>query len=172
MLALQTSAIFFAYGLLRGSLVGGLFAAAVPPLTMWNMASEFSSFRQFLTEVAWGVAPFAVGTLAVCLVVRPLRIWSLGIPVLVALIASVFVGERISKEAMCQAAVKRGFSEFRRNSFGWSLANTPQEFQFNIHATAKVDGQWLGWSYRDMDWYAIPEDASADVVGATFSCPE
>ena len=83
-----------------------------------------------------------------------------------------FVGDRVSKAAMCEAAIKRGFSEFRRNSFRWSLANTPREFQFEIHATAKVEGQRLGWSYRDMDWYVIPEDASADVAGSTLSCPE
>jgi hypothetical protein len=156
---------------LRGSISGGLMMAAMPPFALLMEFPRFAEFRPFLTEVAWGVAPFAEGALVVCLLVRPLRMWSLGIPLLAALIAAVFVGERVSKEAMCQAAIKRGFSEFRRNSFRWSLANTPQEFQFDIHASAKVDGQRQGWSYRDMDWYVIPNDAWGAVTAATFSCP-
>lgn len=169
-LALQLSGVCLAYGVIRGQPMSGVFTAALPPLAAAQVIG-FVPFQAFLSAVARGVAPFAGGALVLCLIVPRLRVWSLGVTLMVALIAALFVGDRVSLAAMCQAATARGFTEFQRNSFMWSVANTPQEPQFELHAAAQVGEQRMGWSYAQMDWYVIPQSAAQNVgSGPKVSC--
>ncbi len=169
-LAFQLSGVCLAYGMIRGSFFAGVFLALFPPLAFSEIA-KIAPFLPFLKEVAKQSAPYGVIALAVCLVTPPLRIWTLGLTLGATLIAAGFVGDAVSKQAMCQSAAKLGFTTFARNSFWWSLANAPMELQVEIHARADVNRQRLGWSYRDLDWFVIPDTASDDVTGPTFTCP-
>lgn len=169
-LALQLSALCLIYGLIRGQPLNGVFLAMFPPLVLAEVAKA-RDFLPFLIQVAWRVAPYAAAALGVCLVVRPLRALAPGLTLCMALIVAVFVGDTVSQTTMCKAATKRGFTAFQRNAFDWSLANSPREWQWEIHARAVVDGQPLGWSYRELDWYAIPKGVSDGVSGPIFTCP-
>lgn len=169
--ALQLSAVCLIYGIVRGQPLNGLFFAVLPPLS-WTEVAKARKFLPFLTVVAWRTAPYAAAGFVAGLVIRPLRVWTLGLTLVSTLIAVVFVGDTSSKAAMCQSAAERGFTTFDRNSFAWSLANTPVEWQWEIHALAQSGGKRLGWSYRDMDWYIIPDDAAAIVTGPPFTCPK
>lgn len=168
--ALQLSALGLAYGLARGQLLSGLFYAAFPPFAVLPL-SQLVPFGAFLASLALAAAPYAVLAFALSLLWRPARVWAPGIAGLTLLVAALFLGDGISQTAMCNAARARGFASFQRNSFDWSLFSTPQELQFEIHALAIKNGQSLGFSYRDMDWYVIPPQADAVVNAPPFTCP-
>lgn len=170
-LALLVSALAFVFGCLRGGLSVGLMMAAFPPLLMLEMP-KVNQFWGFVAQPLLMGALVAGGTLVFCLAMRPLRTWALVIALLAGLGAAAFVGERVSKAAMCQQAAALGITEFRRNTLLWSLANTPREFQFEIHALATTGKGRLGWSYREMAWYAVPVDAAVDVVAPLFDCAD
>jgi hypothetical protein len=50
------------------------------------------------------------------------------------------------------------------NSFLWSLRNTPDELQLELHAVAMKDCVPYGWSYRRRAFYEIPHNAAINVV--------
>ncbi|MBI1170550.1 hypothetical protein GC209_04040 [bacterium] len=154
--AVQLSGVCLALGLVTGHPINGVFMASFPPLALGEVARA-RPFAPFLAEVAWHLAPFAGAALLVSLILPPLRVWSLGVTLLAALAASLWVGDQVSRDAMCRAALKRGFAGFERNSFAYSLANTRGDPVYDSpHAVARAAGQTLGWSYRDMDWFVLP----------------
>lgn len=169
-LALQASGLCLVYGMIRGQPLSGVFLAMFPPLALTE-AVKAVPFLTFLTEIALRAAPYAGAALLVSLALRPLRRWAPGLTLATALIAAVFVGDSLSQTAMCKAIAKRGITAFQRNSFLWSLANSPRDWQGEIHARAIVDGQRLGWSYSALEWYEIPKNTSGDVTGPPFTCP-
>ena len=116
-----------------------------------------------------------MGCLALCrcrfggsLLWRPLRAWALGITAAGSLVAAVFVGDSVSQAAMCRTAAVHGVTSFQRNAFLTSLAETPRDIQFTLHAA--LPDQRLGWSYSAMDWYPIPASVQGFDPGETFSC--
>jgi len=167
-LALQLSAVALVYGFVRGQPINGVFLASFPPLALVNLAG-FANFSAFLGAVAWGVLPYAAVVLAVCLIWRPLRVWALGVTLASSLVAAIFVGDSLSQAAMCRTAAVHGVTSFQRNSFLISLAETPREFQFTLHAA--LPDQRLGWSYSAMEWYPIPASVQRFDAGEAFSCP-
>ncbi|MGV8987895.1 MAG: hypothetical protein ACOH2H_16605 [Cypionkella sp.] len=169
--AVQVSAACLIYGLLRGRPLFGLFTAMFPPL----FGVELLGLRRypgFLTELAWSVAPYAGVVLLLCLLLRPLRTWSLGITSVSAMIVALFVGDQISQRAMCATAVKLGFDQFDRTTFAESLTHSRQELNFAVNAKAVVDGQTLGWTYSAMDWKVMSPRVAPNVAAdAPFICP-
>lgn len=166
-LALQLSAVALIYGFVRGQPINGVFLASFPPLALVHLAG-FSNFSAFLGSVAWDVLPYGAVALAASLIWRPLRVWALGVTLAGSLVVALFVGERLSQAAMCQTAAVHGITSFQRNSFLTSLAETPREVQFTLHAA--LPDQRLGWSYRAMDWYPIPASVQGFDAGGVFSC--
>ena len=170
-LALQLSAVCLVYGMLRGQPLLALFSALFPPLAVVEVVRS-EPFFPFIRLIVWGVAPYAGLALAVSLAIGSLRVWGLGITLIVALLAGLIVGDAVSQTAMCAAAAKRGFDRFDRSSFAASLADAPQPFQLDLHAKAVMSGQSLGWSYRTMDWYVIPPTVVQNVAGGgPYTCP-
>lgn len=171
-LAVQVSLLVLIYALLRGQPVNGVFMAMFAPLAVVQLV-QLVPFGEFAGRLLWAALPFAGVALLVCLSVARLRMWTPVVAGSVTLVAAVIAGEGISKAAMCEAAARRGFDSFARHGVLWSLTNAPQEFQHGLHALAEAGGQVLGWSYADMDWYAVPDRAVANVgSGAAFTCPD
>lgn len=170
-LAVQASGLMLAYGCLRGSLWTGLFMALTAPLSAVLEIARLKAYTDLGATLAWQAAPAVAVVGAVSLALAPLRIWAPGLALVAGLIAVLWQAEGISQRAMCETAARYGVTAFPRNAFLWSLANAPQEFQFEIHARLDAQGQRLGWSYRAMDWYVIPKGASDAVTGAVFTCP-
>lgn len=168
LLALQLSAVALFYGFVRGQPINGVFLASFPPLALVNLAGFFE-FSAFLSAVALGVLPYAVGILAVSLIWRPLRVWALAITAAGSLVAALFVGDGVSQAAMCKTAAVHGVTIFQRNAFLTSLAETPRDIKITLPAA--LPAQRLGWSYRTMDWYPIPASVRAYDAGEVFSCP-
>jgi hypothetical protein len=96
--------------------------------------------------------------------------YSLGLSMLVLLVSGHVSAEIASRAAMCRQVEVRGLTGFKRNTFLWSLRNAPEEFQDEIHAMAWLGDSQFGWSYRDMDWYEIPEDTGGWVQAPLFDC--
>ncbi len=167
--ASQISFVHLVFGLLTGQGLGAFFGAFVPPLIL-VLSERFAQFHSFLSDVL--PMAFAAGgiTFVAILAVPRLRLWSVAPALLVFLAVGIVVGENVSQRAMCRAAAHANIPEFRRRTLLWSLYNTPEEFQFDIHAAAEIDGRRLGWSYREMDWYEIPSDAWGEVDAAPFDC--
>jgi hypothetical protein len=168
--ALQVSGVCFFFGVIQGGLIDAAITAAFPPVFWWSLR-WYGHFQPFLSELAWRVAPYGAVALLGALALKQFRGWSVGIAFGAALIAAVFLGDQVSREHMCEAAAKRGFGAFHRNSFAWSLRTAPQEFQFELHAYAETGGQRLGWSYRELDWYELPAGAWGEVSPPMFNCP-
>lgn len=167
--ALQISFVDLVFGLLTGQGLGAFFGALVPPLIL-VFSERFAQFHSFLSDVL--PMAFASGGLVflAVLAVPKLRVWSVTPALLAFLATGIVVGERVSQRAMCRTAAEANIPEFRRRPLLWSLHNTPDEFQFDIHAAAEIGGRRLGWSYREMDWYEIPSDAWGEVDAAPFDC--
>ena len=88
------------------------------------------------------------------------------------MVVALFVGDQISRTAMCATAAKRGFDHFDRTAFASSLTFAPQPLDFDIHAKAQVGSQTLGWTYSTMDWAVMPPTVAQNVAaGAPFICP-
>jgi hypothetical protein len=170
-LAVQLSALLFVWGALPGNVLNGMAMAFTAPLSLVAELGGLKAQEKFVTAVFWPSAPFGGAVLLASLAIAPLRIWAPGLALLTGLIAALWQGEGISQRAMCETAARHGVTSFPRNSLLWSLGNAPQEFQFEIHARIEANGQRFGWSYREMDWYPIPNRATADVTGPTFTCP-
>ncbi len=166
-LAVQVSALCLAYGVLRGQPMPGLFMALFPPLAVVFNA-QLAGFGAFLVPLAWAVLPYAAGVAVVALALRPLRPWASGLAGLAAVIAVPFVGEPISRAAMCKAAALQGFDSFRRLSLADSLASGSVE----PHAIAEVGGQAMGWSYLSMDWYRVPAGGDVRIMAEPYSCAD
>jgi hypothetical protein len=170
-LAVQLSIVAFSYGVLRSDPISGLMLAAFPPLVLLVLP-DFSTFRMFLEQLLWVAGPVTLGVFALCLAIPRMKRFSVAPALLAGLVTMVIVGERVSREAMCREAPARGITTFQRHSLLWSLANVPEEWQFEIHAVAAAEGKSLGWSYREMTWYDIPERAAGNVEDAPdFTCP-
>ena len=170
-LALQLSAICLLYGLLRGQPMVGVFTALFPPLGVVEVMRA-GHYLAFLSDLATGVAPYALAMLVLCLAWRPLRRWSLVLTSAVAMLAALFVGDQISQAAMCATAAKRGFDHFDRTSFANSLTFARGPNQFNIHAKAQSGGQTLSWTYSAMDWNLLPTTVAQNVrADQPFTCP-
>jgi hypothetical protein len=103
------------------------------------------------------------------LAVRRLRVWTPLLAGLALMIAAVLSGDQVSHEAMCRAAAARGIQQFQRNSFTESLTAGPGT-QGAVHAFATAGGQRLGWSYRLMDWYPLPDGAAVAMPQTSVVC--
>ena len=166
--AVQVSGLCLAYGVLRGQPLVGVYTASFPPLALIELAS-LAQFPGLLADLARLVVPWAAVVAVIGLVLRPLRVWAPGLTVLAAMIGVAVSGDRVSQSAMCQAAASRGIDQFQRNSFTWSLTES-QGSQGALHGFAEADGQRLGWSYRSMDWYALPRDVIVTKPGTHSTC--
>lgn len=169
--AAQGSAVLFACDILRGHWIGAfVFIPLAPlagPLMLDGLIPKGNQLAALLAPV---VLPVGVLTLLLCCIPPRLRRWSPGLAALAMLAVMVPLAEITSRRAMCRTAEARGIHEFHRRSFYWSLRNAPQEFQFELHASAKsMDGD-LGWSYHDMDWYDIPPTTGGDFDAPLYVC--
>jgi hypothetical protein len=105
----------------------------------------------------------------VCLIISRIRIWCVAPSLLVALFTGIVIGENVSKQPMRETAASMGIEVLARNSLWWSLRNAPREFQWELHAGGRLEDQFFGWSYSEMNWYPIPETARANV--GVSDCP-
>lgn len=160
-IALQLSFVAFVFGLMVGE--GAYLNALFPPLffpqflQVWFGDNAFVSALRPAAAIAGGV------TLAVCLIISRIRIWCVAPSLLVALFTGIVIGESMTKQAMRETAASRGIEVLARKSLWWSLRNAPREYQWELHAEGKLQDQLLGWSYREMNWYPIPDAARANV---------
>lgn len=163
--AIQLSVLCFLYfGILRGDPSGAISAALSPPFALASFR-RFDIFWELIEQILPYTSVVFLLTFLGCILLKKLRVWSVGLALGISLISTVFIAENISKETMCQTALALGVTQIQRNTFFWSLRNAPREFQFEVHAIAKKDEIQMGWSYRNMNWYEIPRKANADVNG-------
>lgn len=128
------------------------------------------SFIQALAPIPTGLAALSF---LLSLPLRATRAIALLLAVAVATSSALIVGETLSQSAMCETARANGLSDIRRNSLLWSLANTPRDFQIEVHAVARHQSDRYAWSYSEMDWYLVPENTIARVEGhPPYLCPE
>jgi hypothetical protein len=167
--ALQLSFVVLVVGVVNGHGLSATLDALTPPLFIF-LFPYYAQFDTFLFQVLPWAGVAAAIVLVACLAVPRLRLWSVAPSLLAFFAVGVIVGERISQQAMCKAAEAADIPEFRRRSLLWSLYNTPEELQFDIHAVAETGGRRLGWSYREMGWYEIPPDAWGEVDAPPFDC--
>lgn len=170
-IAMSLSLIAFVYALLRGWGAMALLASAIPPI----LAAEFIEMAQFqslaiqLTYVALPV--FALSLLA-CLLVKPLRRWGIALGLVASFAGALVYAEKLSFAAMCRTAPGHGITNFRRNDFFWSFANSQSRDRLDIHASAMAGDVVYHWSYRLMDWYRPPDGENGDwVKGSAVDCP-
>ncbi|MEL6466136.1 MAG: hypothetical protein AAFQ58_14305 [Pseudomonadota bacterium] len=137
---------------------------------MWVSAVSVK-YIGFLSDVLMWSAPLTILIAVPVLRSRVLRPYLIGISGLVLLLTTVAIGEFFSKRQMCQTAHRFDVDVIYRHPFWWSLANTPREFQFQIHGILDASDGSYGWSYRAQSWYVIPEDARGNVTtGAAHLC--
>lgn len=157
------------YGLVRGYGAGALGGLIFPPIVFPSIPN--------LTEFDVIVGRFllvAIPVVAICFMLGRKIFHGSSFLVLFSTCIAFLVGclavENLSQSAMCERAGAAGLTSVERNSFWWSLANTPREFQFEIHAIAYREESRFGWSYSLMDWYTIPDSAWGNVISGEPAC--
>lgn len=168
MAALQLSALGLIWGLMRGTPQVAVFNAAFPPLMLVDLW-RLSEFRDFLAALLARAAPIGLLVLLAALALRRLRPWAPGLGLGALMIAALVLGDEVSRRAMCQAAAERGLENLRRDTLADSLARVPQ---LGPHGLAQGGGLAWGWSYRQMDWQALPIEGPAPGTTLAFDCPE
>lgn len=88
----------------------------------------------------------------------------------VAIILLLALAERRSAARMEARAAELHADCLVRHSFRESLGFWGEEFQWDLHASARIKGEWYGWSYREDDFYRIPERAPTDGNGLKAAC--
>lgn len=172
LIAFQISIVTIGYSILRGDILSGFINSIFPPLVFIFEIRRLNQFSDFLAHIVF--IPILLGVIALLLsfVSYRTRPWSLAVGGLVALFSAVGTGENASKMMMCSAIDDAEITQIYRNTFLWSLRNTPREFQFEVHAIAELNGQQVAWSYRELNWYAVNDDTWANVDAPLYQCSE
>lgn len=84
--------------------------------------------------------------------------------------ATFLLAEQRSAARMEERAAALGADCLARHRFWTSLTFWGEEFQWDLHALARIDGEWHGWSYRNDDFYLIPDSAPKDGNGLQAEC--
>lgn len=79
-------------------------------------------------------------------------------------VVSIFVAAAISNHVRVQKITELAPDKIETKSFIKSLHNTPKEFQFYTHAIAVKDCKHYAWSYRELDFYGLPNSIARNVV--------
>lgn len=170
MIACQLSVVAGAAGLSFG-IVEALLAAMYPLIfLLWVklLLSLYPFLWGILQQSLIWLIPFAV----LPVIFKPVRRWVIVWLCLPLLGIFMILAEKESRHSMCDAALEMGESEIRRNTFRWSIRNGLAEFAMDIHALMVKDGVRYGWSYRQLDWYAIPSGVHGDVAQPLTECTD
>lgn len=164
----QISALTFLVAALRSGLVNGLAYAAFPPLLALPL-SKITTLA-ITPQIALIAAPASILTLIACLRIPRLSPLSITLCGLVLLGSSALAGNLIARQAICTAAAVQSLTNVTRNSFTWSIANTGNEFQFDLHAMASLGEDRFAWSYTEMDWFLLPDTVWPNVRSGPTTC--
>lgn len=134
------------------------------------VSDRFLLHREFIHHIIPVSLPMSLALF--CPIILWWRRWRFAPGLAVGLFVSVslFVSERQSLSLMCQSALAAGDIEIKRNSVFWSLFNVPREFQFEVHAVRGTSSELYAWSYRALDWYAVPTTVLAYVTRDPIRC--
>ena len=171
-LALNFTAPVVVFESLRFSLSGSLLALVFLPWVAVSDVIQAQWFHAFIFPVLSEAITFGFVALLITLAIRQTRRWSIGTGLVTLIVASTIIAEKHSQKKMCAVAKDLGITAFRRNTFFWSLRNTPRDFQFEAHALAEMDGITLGWSYKELSFYEIPEHLSINVEASVYQCKQ
>jgi cbb3-type cytochrome oxidase subunit 3 len=169
--AIHLSLVGFVYFAFRVEPLEALLNVLLLPASFWFAVNEWIEFRQFLLMLVPFAAMVFLVLLSILFILLPAKHLVASAAIVISLAVTISMAEDTSKILMCQAAADRELSEISRRSFYWSLRNAPQEYQFGLHAYVTHDGQRLGWSYRELNWYEISDEVHFEVDGyATLLC--
>lgn len=152
-------AVLFPYGWALA-----LTTAALPPLALLIDMWLLSGFPELASAMA--LAFLAVGSGAGLVLHRivPLREFAFAGAIFLAVPAAFLYGDLRTRAEMCAGAIALGVDEVERIPLWRSLRiNRGGHPKFDLHGEVRVDGQQMGWSYSEMDWYRVPEYTFADV---------
>ena len=94
--------------------------------------------------------------------------WVQAYKLLVALISfgitSIIVAAALSSAIRTQKIAELAPDKIETNNFIKSLHNTPKDFQFYTHAIAVKDCKHYAWSYRELDFYELPDSIARNVT--------
>jgi len=153
--AITLSIIAATLSILRGRFFDAVIGALFPPVLLLELANLYR-FQSFLLEpLVWSFCASLFFFIPLFLTRNILRHLSLFLSFCVFMVVFLAMAERNSRSAMIAGAKEIGASTFERHSFLWSLRNAPREFQFEVHALARVKGQSFIWSYREQKFVFI-----------------
>jgi hypothetical protein len=175
LLALQLSLVTTTLGFFLGD--GGaaflnFFLPFLSPLVFlfWLGETETAVLYHYQTAV-WGGAAAGLATVGcLCLISMRALKFALFPAFVIAGISAVHLAEARSQDRMSSRADQLGATCLARHSFSQSLRFAGEEFQWDLHASARIDGTWHGWSYAQDDFYLIPDRAPKDGNGLQAEC--
>lgn len=164
----QISVIAMLAGLLRFGPTWGIAAVLFPPglLLFVSDIAELAITRQ----IALYALPATFIALGLTLSVARLRPFAIILAGLILLVTTLVSGEVLSSRAMCALAAEQGLTNVTRNSFVWSIPNSGNEYQFNLHAMGQHGEDYVAWSYSEMDWYLLPDTIWNNVQSSAPAC--
>ncbi|MEO8530797.1 MAG: hypothetical protein ABI459_06220 [Deltaproteobacteria bacterium] len=163
--------IIFAFMVRPSGLFWGVLAPWYPPLAMVTVGRE-----GFLNVAHVLSVPLIAGVVAACAVFlaayfyRPLRLFALGLAgavglAVAALQAPGFAATKITDRARAlNASCLAQVPLWQSRKFAGDIP------QFNLHAVARIDGNWQAWSYSQGDFYKLPSEVRTEEIALIKDC--
>ncbi|MBV2360251.1 hypothetical protein KUH32_10730 [Thalassococcus sp. CAU 1522] len=157
--------------LIRGDPVLAFLALGFPPIALLAIPNP-ADHAVLLGQAVVFAVPVALIVFLACVLGFPKALFAVILPSMLGGATLIAVADRFAGQAVCETAQVRGLSDIRRHSLFWSLANTPREFQFDLHGLARQGDRHFGWSYSEMDWYVLPDTFGVDTRAGRPVCTE
>jgi len=163
--------ILFAWMVRPSGLFWGVLAPWYPPVAMVTFGRDgFINVVRVLSTPIIGGLVVAVAVFAAAYFYRPLRLYALGLAGVAGLAVTALQAPGYAAAKIEQQARAQGASCLAQVPLWKSRQFAGDVPQYNLHAVARINGQWHGWSYSEGDFYALPERVQVDEIPLIKDC--
>lgn len=163
--------ILFAFMVRPSGLFWGVLAPWYPPLAMVTVGREgFLNVVQVL-GVPLIAGLFVAGAVFVlAYFYKPIRLFAIGLAGLGGFSVAALQAPSYAAAKIEEIARERGATCLAQQSLWQSRTFAGDLPQYNLHAIARIDGRWYGWSYSEGDFYALPERVQVTEIPLIKDC--
>jgi hypothetical protein len=163
--------ILFAWLLRPGALFWALVAPWYPPLALFALSTD-----HLAGTVAFFALPLMVGIgvsvalAALFLLVKPLRLFTVGLAGIAGLAAAAVVAVLVTPDKITEQARAMNAQCLAISPLWESRKFAGTAPQLRLHAAARINGEWHGWSYALGGFYPLPATVQTDRIDLIADC--
>ena len=163
--------ILFAWLLRPAGWFWAVIAPWYPPIALYAFSGDHLSgtIRFFALPIMVGIA-VCVALIALCLLVRPLRLFTVGLAGFGGLAAAAVVAVSVTPGKITAQAQALGADCIAVTPLWQSRKIAGEIPQFNLHAVARISGEWHGFSYAQGTFYSLPPRVNVHEIPLINEC--